>query len=176
MMRRITGTMFVLIAAAVLLLPAVAQESDVLIPVTLEEITSNSSDYYGEQVIIEGFVNRFVNVDSFILGENATVDNDQVLVINNSGNYLPANLFSDDQVVVTGLVHRSLDSEDGNNQPEAEATEDSDMSSDTEETDMMAEGMSTMAMYYAGQFPQAYSEYTVIEVIDIANVEKFEEE
>lgn len=85
-----------------------AQDTTGLVPSTLEDLTADPAPYVGQTVILEGYVEDFVNVNTFVLGEAAALDNDQVLVINTSGEALPVNLFNGDSVIVTGIVHPSL--------------------------------------------------------------------
>lgn len=75
---------------------------------TLEDLTMDPDAYMGQTVTLEGYVSEFLNATSFVLGEGATIDDDQVLVINTTGESLPANVFRDDYVMVTGIVHPSL--------------------------------------------------------------------
>lgn len=76
---------------------------------TLEDVTANSPDFYGSVVTLEGYVGEFVNSYTFSLGENATLDNDLVLVINNSSHPLRADVMVGAKIQVTGRVHPSLE-------------------------------------------------------------------
>lgn len=167
-----------------------AQDDDRLIPVTLEELTENPGDYHGETVIMEGFVMEYVNVNSFVLHENATLDDDQILVINNSGSTFPADLFSGSPVIVTGVIHPSLQfSNQQENDENAEATPvppeataeaststpeatSTPQTTDDIELDMTSSGITR---YLSGGFPDAYDSLTVIEITDIDDLDRAEE-
>lgn len=104
-------SMLVMLAALALLsvpFAATAQTERQLVPVTLEDLTAKAELYVGQTVILEGVAEEFVSVKSFLLGEAAALDNDQVLVINTSGDPLPVNIFKGDTLIVTGVVHPSL--------------------------------------------------------------------
>lgn len=76
---------------------------------TLEDVTANATSYYGQQVTVEGFIQELVNVRIFVLGENAALDDDKVLVINNTGQEFDLRVTRDQQVRVTGTIYPSYD-------------------------------------------------------------------
>ena len=103
----------VFIALLSFTLPMMAQDDTAaqgdMIPATLGDITGDSATYYGETVIVEGVIDHWVSAHAFALGEGALLFDSQVLVINNTGQPLPHNIFAGDRVVVTGVVHPSWD-------------------------------------------------------------------
>lgn len=101
---------------------------------TLEDLTANSADYYGQQVTIEGTIENLLNVRTFVLGEAVAVDNDQVLVINNTGDEFDFRVMDGQLARLTGTVYPSID-EGGMGQLMSGNT---DMSVSTVEPGMMA--------------------------------------
>ncbi|MCC6616374.1 MAG: hypothetical protein IT320_23070 [Anaerolineae bacterium] len=102
-------TMFVTLIAVLLVgalvMPVNAQEPPAT--TTLEEVTADSASFYGSEVTIEGLVETFLNVNMFVLSEGAALDDDRVLVINNSGQPFPADVVVGAHVLVTGVIHPS---------------------------------------------------------------------
>ena len=76
---------------------------------TLESVTADPATYYGQTVMFEGVVAELVNVRSFVLGEGAALDDDQVLVLNNSGQEFNIGLTRDARVSVTGVIYPAFD-------------------------------------------------------------------
>jgi hypothetical protein len=72
-------------------------------------VTGDSEEYYGREVTLEGKIEELVNVRSFVLGEGAILFNSQVLVINNTGREFDLRVMADQWVVLTGVVHPSID-------------------------------------------------------------------
>jgi hypothetical protein len=127
--------------------------------VTLEELTGVDEDeFYGETVTLEGVVMDVVNVYSFILGEDVALDDDQVLVINTSGELLPADLVPDAQATVTGVVANHV-SEGGYDEVVANLELD-------EEFVTNADGETLWRRYVL----DAYPDFTVIELVSVVNV------
>lgn len=77
---------------------------------TLEDITADSSVYFGQPVTVEGVIEELVNVRTFVLGEGAALDDDKVLVINNTGQEFGLNITRDQRVRVTGTIYPSRSS------------------------------------------------------------------
>jgi hypothetical protein len=75
--------------------------------VSLEEVAANSSDYYGQQLTLTGTIENFLSPHIFILGEDSLLDNDQVLVINRSGQVLPLMIAEGSFVTVSGTIYPS---------------------------------------------------------------------
>ena len=71
---------------------------------TLETVTADSTAYYGQEVVLEGVIEEFLNRRTFILGEGAELDNDMVLVINNAAQELPLNLVVGERVQIRGII------------------------------------------------------------------------
>lgn len=109
MLRKITSILVIIVAGFSVFWVVSAQDDTMTMVTTLEEITADSPAFYGETVTLEGIILDFVNSSSFVLGEDAVIDNDQVLVLNNSGEVLPVQLFTDEFIVITGVVHGSLE-------------------------------------------------------------------
>lgn len=76
---------------------------------TLESVTADPALYYGQEVAFEGVVAELVNTRSFVLGEGAAIDDDQVLVLNNSGQEFNIGLTRDARVLVTGVIYPAFD-------------------------------------------------------------------
>ena len=75
--------------------------------INLESITADAASHYGQQVTIEGVVEEILNVRAFILGEAAELDNDQILVINNTGEEFDLRLTTGARVIITGTIYPS---------------------------------------------------------------------
>jgi hypothetical protein len=74
----------------------------------LEGLTNDPGVYIGQTVTLEGVVDDLLNVRAFILGEGAALDNDQVLVINTSGQEYDVRLTQGARFRVTGLIYPSF--------------------------------------------------------------------
>lgn len=72
---------------------------------TLESVTADTEGYLGQEVTLEGVIAELVNVRAFVLGEGAALDDDQVLVINNSGHEFDLRVTAGQRIRVTGIVH-----------------------------------------------------------------------
>ena len=79
-----------------------------LVPVTAGDLVGDPGLYVGQTVIIEDTISEYINPQSFLLGEDAAIGEARVLVVNTSGQPLPFTMFAGDRVVVTGVVHPSL--------------------------------------------------------------------
>jgi hypothetical protein len=162
----ITGAVF-----ASLSLFVIAQEQTTGIT-TLEDLTASADQYYDQTVTLQGAVIEFVSVNSFVLGEDVLIDDDRILVINNSGTYLSHDLFRGDRVVVTGIVHPSLlvqndriESDDVEITPVP--TEDVEDAGD----EMLTSFENSLPLYYSGAFPEDYNNFTVLEIISIEQIQ-----
>lgn len=105
---------------------------------TIEEVTGDHETYYGTVVTLDGYVAEFISSNIFVLDEEATLDNDKVLVVNNSSYTLPPEIMKDAHLNITGLVHPSMaETADGvvDNAPSLFVMGDVDMDSDVD-TDM----------------------------------------
>lgn len=161
-------------------LPTVAQEE-----VTLEMVTANSDEYYDTQVTLDGQIVVFLSSQIFVLGEETAIDDDRVLVVNNSGEDLPPLLIAGLNARVTGIVLPSYSeileaAEEGEvdltldetleEQPEEqEQGEDTPLFSE-EELNVMGELMETddfTEIVYAGWLPEEYDVYTIIVLEDV---------
>ena len=88
--------------------PTLEELQSMAVDGTIQSVTSNSDEYYGEVVTLEGEIGEFVNSYAFALGEGAAIDNDLVLVVNQSGEPFPQEIMVEAYVRVTGRVHPSL--------------------------------------------------------------------
>lgn len=89
---------------------AIGAQNDVpeLVPVTVSDLIGDPDLYAGQTVIIEDAISEYINPQSFLLGSDAAIGEARVLVVNTSGEPLPFTMFAGDRVVVTGVVHPSL--------------------------------------------------------------------
>lgn len=110
MLRRILSTLLVL---GSLLFVVSAQDTSEM-DATLEEVTSDSASFYGQTITLNGVIIEYLNASSFVLGEDATIDDDRVLVLNNSGDVFPPELFVGEHVTLTGVVYASIQAYDEN--------------------------------------------------------------
>ncbi|MBZ0292741.1 MAG: hypothetical protein K8L99_09295 [Anaerolineae bacterium] len=88
--------------------PNPQQLTDISADANIEDVTNDSADYYGSVVTLEGEIGDFINSRMFALGEGATLDNDLVLVVNNSTQSFSPEIMKEAHVTVTGRVHPSL--------------------------------------------------------------------
>lgn len=189
-MRSRRDLLFFIVVASLLALALVvsAQETPDMVPSTLEEVTGNPDTYRGQTVLIEGYIREFVNVDSFVLHEQAALDDDSILVINNSGTPFPPRFFRGDRVVVTGKVYGSFDMESVTAEGTAEVTPAVEGETVTDEPTEMATAEATETAdadavrvvsfeeYYAGSFPDDYNGFIVIAIDSIDDLELFQAE
>lgn len=140
------------------------------IDITLEEIAGNSEEYFGQRVTVEGNVETFLNAKSFILGEEAIIDNDQLIVFNMTNETFDLQVSNDVQVVVTGVILPSLTfHEDGID----EATYWQPMEDIHE---MMNFVVDPLQFYYSGGLEDQYDVYTVLVVEDVQNINVLSED
>ena len=84
-------------------------ESMVVSEGNLETVTGDSAPWYGQVVTLEGEIGDFISTRMFTLGEGAALDNDQVLVVNNSVRMFPPEVMEHARIRVTGRIHPSLE-------------------------------------------------------------------
>ncbi|MBZ0296040.1 MAG: DUF4131 domain-containing protein [Anaerolineae bacterium] len=72
---------------------------------TLESVTADTASYIGQEVTLEGVIEELVNVRAFTLGEGAALDDDKVLVVNNSGHEFDLRITAGQRIRITGIVH-----------------------------------------------------------------------
>jgi hypothetical protein len=72
-------------------------------------VTGDSAPWYGQVVTLEGEIGDFISTRMFTLGEGAALDNDQVLVVNNSTHTFPPEVMEHARIRVTGRIHPSLE-------------------------------------------------------------------
>ncbi|MFN8528241.1 MAG: hypothetical protein U0670_06495 [Anaerolineae bacterium] len=75
---------------------------------TLEDLTADPTTFFGQQVTLEGVVSNLVNPAALVLGEGVALDDDQVLVINTSGQPFDIRLTDGARFLVTGTVYPSF--------------------------------------------------------------------
>lgn len=88
---------------------ATPETGNVEVITTLEDLTANSDNYVGQSVTVEGVIEELINVRTFVLGEGAALDDDKVLVINNSGREFDLNITKDQQLRLEATVYPSID-------------------------------------------------------------------
>lgn len=76
--------------------------------IDLEGLTGDPSLYIGQTVSLEGVVEDLVNVRAFVFGEGVAIDNDQVLVVNTSGEEFDIRVTDGSRFIVTGTVYPSF--------------------------------------------------------------------
>lgn len=112
-MYKLSAFTLVLCAALLLSLTAVAQETPVPpagefqgeFQPEIMEVVSNTEEYVGATVTLEGTITELVNVKLFVLDDGALLATNQVIVLNNSGQEYPIWVSADQRVRVTGVVH-----------------------------------------------------------------------
>jgi len=82
----------------------VPAEGEVIEGPTLESVTADPGAVYGQEVTLEGVLAEFVNVRTFVLSEGAALDDDKVLVINNTPIEFDPTLVTGERVRITGVV------------------------------------------------------------------------
>ena len=156
---------------------------------TLEDVTSNSTDYYGSVATIEGYVGEFLNAYAFTLGENAALDNDLVLVINNSSKPFNPDVMNGAHIQITGRVHPSLEAVTDGIEAEYGSMFTDDMTltpvSGTADTDEMMDdnmmGYMSISRHNLVQFAQQgyfadkYDNYTIVEIVNRDNLSVLEQ-
>ena len=80
--------------------PVIFASSLALSP-SIEEISENPSNFYSREVALEGEVSEIKSDMAFILSENELFGSDNMLVVNVTGEPMPA---EEQRVVVTGMV------------------------------------------------------------------------
>lgn len=134
------------------------------IDTTLEEIAGNSEDFFGQRVTVEGNVGSFLNAKSFILDEEAIIDNDQLIVFNMTNETLDLQVSNDVRIIVTGVILPSLTFREGG----------VDASTYWQPMEPIAERMNfvvdPLQFYYNGGLEDQYDVYTVLVIEDVQNI------
>lgn len=132
---------------------------------SIEEVTAQSEEFYGSIVTVEGKIEAIVSAQIFVLGEDAMIDDDQILMVNNTGEEFTPFMLQDSRVRVTGMVVPSY--EEVLAEQEAEATPEVAMET-TQEATMDGQQMEEIEDYtqivYSGLLPEKYDTYTIIKV------------
>jgi hypothetical protein len=76
--------------------------------IDLETLTADPSLFVGQVVTLEGVVENLVNMRAFVLGEGVVLDNDQILVVNASGQELDIRVTDGARFRITGRVYNSF--------------------------------------------------------------------
>lgn len=144
---------------------------------TLEELTTVSDEYYGRVVTVEGEIGEFVNARAFALGESATLDNDLILVVNNSNQTFPPEIMAEARVRVTGRVQPSRIAVTQGAQTDFGALftlEDDTVESENEGmADTSSNGQERHDMVefaQNGYFAAGFDNYTILEILNIETV------
>lgn len=87
--------------------PVILATSMVLSP-ELEDVTENPDSYYSQEIAIKGEIGEVQNDYTFTLKEDKIIDDDNILIINNTGEPIPA---QDEKVVVIGTVRPYIKTE-----------------------------------------------------------------
>lgn len=104
-MRRLLVLFLSLVALLSMGAIAMAQETDDTADgATLETVTGDSASFFGQEVTLEGEVIEFLNPRIFVLGEGAALDDDKVLVINNTNRELNLSLITGERARLTGTI------------------------------------------------------------------------
>lgn len=149
MMRK--GLAILLAAMCFMVIPALAQDEGP----GLEGVTGDPGSFWGQTITFEGVLVEYINPYSFVMGEGAALDDDRVLVINDTGMPLPANLIRGERIRVTGIVLPGIDARD--NDPNASPFVD-DVINDT--TRMGGTGMGGTNMTGTGVTDQGTTDVT----------------
>lgn len=159
---------------------------DMLVQTTLEDVTADSSIFYERTVALQGFVEYFLSTNVFVLHEAAALDDDKVIVINNTDIFIADFLRAGDELVVRGIVHPSRNEMLAATEDEALIyielqTQEPDPSLTTAEVAITAalhtEPMNVLvervevetvpdrlATFYTGVYPELFNSYTIIEI------------
>ncbi len=139
--------------------PEQEEEEFPALETNLEELTGDTDIFLGGVVTLEGVLTKFVSANIFIVGEDVLIDDDQVMVINSSGEYLPFDVYNGDIISVTGIVRRGYEN---------------NLDIDIEEFDLEIDWVgfdepinNPIATYYAGNIPDEYWDITVIELTSL---------
>ncbi len=129
--------------------------------VSLENLTNDTDEWYGEVVSVEGVITQFMNINIIVLGEDVPIDDDQVLVINTSGEFFDPMLINGARVNITGLVRRSFEDN-------VDSLEEFEEQVEWEGDEMSVDN--PMTSLYDGSLPDDFNGYTVIELQDMRGV------
>lgn len=141
---------------------------------SLEAVTANTDDFYGDVITLEGEIGEFINLRSFALGESAALDNDLVLVLNNSNTHFDPEIVTEARVRVTGRVYPSITAvEEGAQTNFGAIFDEADENMYEPESDA-ASRVDMLQFYYDGWLPQGFNNYTVLEILNVENVEFIE--
>jgi hypothetical protein len=132
--------------------------------VDLEGLTGDPSLYVGQMVSLEGVVEDLVNVRAFVLGEGVAIDNDQVLVINTSGEEFDIRVTDGSRFVVTGTVYPTF-ADGGLTQIIARLAESGDLGETMATEDPMMDAMLPRSTNLAEMLiPDTLFDYTIVEL------------
>ncbi len=74
----------------------------------LSDVIGNKTQYYGQTVTVEGTIEEVVNVRAFVVGDGATLNDHQLLVINSSDQDFDIGVRKDQMVRLTGTLYPSF--------------------------------------------------------------------
>lgn len=105
-MKRAAGLLLVGLMLVVMGGAALAQDAQPMtgMPSTLEEVAADSPSFWGQTVMLEGMIAEFISTNIFVLHEGEAVDDDAVLVINNSGQPLPNSYIKGQAIIISGRI------------------------------------------------------------------------
>ncbi len=70
----------------------------------LGDVVGNKTQYYGQSVTVEGTIEEVINVRAFVVGDGATLNDHQLLVIDNSDQPFDIGVRKDQKVRLTGIL------------------------------------------------------------------------
>lgn len=140
--------------------------------VDLEGLTADAGAYVGQTVRLEGVVDNLLNIRAFVLGEGAALDNDQVLVINTSGEEFDIRLTEGSRFAVTGVVYPSF-ADGGLTQIVAQIAEmgGTDAMATAEATESAGGAMARSTDLVAMIIPDDLFNHTIIQVQSIDDIQ-----
>lgn len=72
------------------------------------DLTGDAGVYFGTNVRLEGYIERFVSTNAFVLTDAGALGTNTVLVINNSGQPIPNSFVIGQEILLSGRVHPSF--------------------------------------------------------------------
>lgn len=75
---------------------------------SLEELTSGTEQFVGQRVSFEGVIESLANVKILVVGEGAVIDDDRVLVVNQTNEEFDLSFSEGARVYVTGVFQPSI--------------------------------------------------------------------
>ena len=177
MKRLITALILGLLTISAFNIAVVAQITEEP-PNTLEGVASGPANFYRQPVTLHGYVSEFLSSGIFVIGENAVFDNDQLLVVNNTGELFDLNIQKGAQVQVTGVVYESLSVLESVRFAEQAQLQASNLENVSPSEPVVIEepepfdghGIPALQFIYDGYVRNEYNAFTILVVENIADV------